>query len=123
FRLGAVDYITKPFQGEELIARVKNHLELATARQLLKQHNITLQNTLIHREKRFATELEESQKEIIFVLTELMESTSDETGQHIRRVAEYSKRLAHYHPSLSDTDENTLYHAAPMHDIGKMTIP
>ncbi|AZR80978.1 HD domain-containing phosphohydrolase [Thiomicrospira sp. S5] len=123
FRLGAVDYITKPFHAEELIARVKNHLELSAAKQLLKQNNLTLQKNLAHREKRFATELEENQKEIIFVLTELMESTSDETGQHIRRVAECSKCLAHYHPNLSSDDESVIYHAAPMHDIGKMTVP
>ncbi|QBZ84249.1 Cyclic di-GMP phosphodiesterase response regulator RpfG [Hydrogenovibrio crunogenus] len=123
FKLGAVDYITKPFHGEELIARVKTHLELYASRQLLKQNNLTLQENLTHREKRYTTELEENQKEMIFVLTELMEATSDETGQHIRRVAEYSKLLAHYHPGLSIDDETIIYHAAPMHDIGKITIP
>lgn len=60
---------------------------------------------------------------MIFMLTELMEHTSDETGKHIRRVAEMSALLAHYHPALSKEDEDILYHASPMHDIGKMTIP
>lgn len=62
FKLGAVDYITKPFHGEELIARVKTHLELYASRQLLKQNNLTLQENLTHREKRYTTELEENQK-------------------------------------------------------------
>ncbi len=69
------------------------------------------------------TELEQNQLEMIYVLTELMESTSDETGKHIRRVAESSRLLALYHESLTDEDADILFHAAPMHDIGKITIP
>ncbi len=123
FKLGAVDYITKPFHGEELIARVRNHLELYTAKQLLKKNNLSLQNEIFYKEQRYLTELEENQKEMIYVLMELMESTSDETGRHIRRVAEYSRLLAHYHPSLTEDDANLIFHASPMHDIGKIKIP
>jgi len=60
---------------------------------------------------------------MIYVLTEMIESVSDETGKHIRRVSEYSKLLAHYHPSLSIEEANLIYDAAPMHDVGKMAIP
>lgn len=123
FKLGAVDYITKPFHAEELIARVKTHLDLFTAKKLLKQHNIALQNSLINKEKRFMTELEENQKEMILVLTELMEATSDETGRHIRRVAEYSRLLAEYYDGVSADDVEIIFHSSPMHDIGKITIP
>lgn len=123
FKIGAVDYITKPFHAEELIARVRTHLQLYAAKKLLKQHNLALKNSLVSKERRYMTELEENQKEMIFVLTELMEATSDETGRHIRRVAEYSRLLAYYHPGLSDEDADIIFHAAPMHDIGKITIP
>lgn len=123
FSLGAVDYITKPFHAEELQARVKTHVELSRAKRLLKDHNIALETKIVYEQKRLLTELEENQKEMIYMLTELMESTSDETGKHIKRVSEISALLAHYHPSLSQVDEETLLYAAPMHDIGKMTIP
>jgi len=123
FKSGGVDYIIKPFHANELLARVKTHLELYRAKVLLLHHNISLETKLVHEEKRLLSELEENQKEMIFVLTELMESTSDETGKHIRRVAEYSRLLAHYHPSISEEDANIIYHASPMHDIGKIAIP
>jgi len=123
FALGGLDYITKPFHSSELLARVKTHIDLHRAKTLLKQNNIALETKVKYEQIRLLTELEDSQKEIIHVLTELMEATSDETGKHIKRVSESSALLAKYHPSLSETDMQTLYHAAPMHDIGKMTIP
>ncbi len=122
FNSGAADYLIKPFHANELLMRVKNHLELYMAKETLRHHNIELQAKIDHQEKRLLTELEENQKEIIYLLTGLMESSSDETGKHIRRVAEYSRLLAHYHPSLDKEDEETIAHAAPMHDIGKISI-
>lgn len=123
FRLGGVDYITKPFHANELLARVKTHLDLYHAKQLLVKHNIDIENKAKFEKRRLLTELEDSQKEMIFILTELMEATSDETGKHIKRVAESSALMAKYHPCLDEDDMEILYHASPMHDIGKMTIP
>ena len=123
FLIGGVDYITKPFHAEELQARVKTHLDLYHAKRLLQQNSIALETKLNYEHKRLMTELEENQREMIVILTELMEFTSDETGKHIRRVADICALLAKYHPSLTDEDANILYHASPMHDIGKMTVP
>jgi len=123
FHVGGVDYITKPFHANELLARVKTHLELYQARQLLKIHSVELKTKAKFERVRLLTELEDSQKEMIFILTELMEATSDETGKHIRRVAESSALMAKYHPCLTEEDMEILYYASPMHDIGKMTVP
>ncbi len=123
FEVGGVDYITKPFHANELIVRVKNHLELFHAKRVLQQNNVVLEEQLKNKEIRILTELEQNQKEMIFMLTELMEATSDETGQHIKRVAEISRLLAYYHPSLNSEDEHIIFHASPMHDIGKITLP
>lgn len=123
FAVGAVDYITKPFNADELQARVKTHVQLYQTQQFLQIHNIALKTKIEFEQERLLTELEYNQKEMIWMLTELMEATSDETGKHIRRVAEISSLLATYHPSLNKEDADILFHASPMHDIGKMTIP
>ena len=67
-------------------------------------------------------EIEETQKEIIYTLGEVVEGRSNETGYHVRRVAEYSKILALEY-GLSEEESNKIKMAAPMHDIGKVAIP
>ncbi|WP_221795046.1 HD domain-containing phosphohydrolase [Oceanobacter mangrovi] len=123
FEAGAVDYIIKPFHAAELLARVRTHLELHAARQVLRRHNLSLQEKVQLTERRLLTELEQNQLEMIHILTELMEFTSDETGNHIKRVADYSRLLAELTPALTEEDAEIIYHASPMHDIGKVFIP
>lgn len=67
-------------------------------------------------------EIDETQKEIIFTMGEIAESRSKETGNHVKRVAEYSKLLALKY-GLSDEEAELLRIASPMHDIGKIAIP
>tara|TARA_R110000868_G_scaffold65534_9_gene195932 strand:+ start:807 stop:1865 length:1059 start_codon:yes stop_codon:yes gene_type:complete len=123
FELGGVDYIVKPFHAAELLARVRTHLELHTAKALLQKHNISLRQKVELTERRLLSELEQTQLEMIHILTELMEFTSDETGRHIKRVAEYSQLLAQLHNSLTEEDAIVIFHASPMHDIGKVFVP
>jgi len=123
FKLGGVDYIVKPFHAEEILSRVKNHLELYQAKKLLKKNNIQLTLKADFQHDRLTKELEDNQREMIYILMEMMELTSDETGQHIKRVAESCRLLAHYTENLTEEDEIILFHASPMHDIGKIAIP
>ncbi|WP_040286539.1 GAF and HD-GYP domain-containing protein [Sporosarcina koreensis] len=67
-------------------------------------------------------ELAETQKEIIETLGELGESRSQETGNHVKRVAEYSYALAKL-AGLPEEEAMELRYASPMHDIGKVAIP
>ena len=67
-------------------------------------------------------EIEETQREIIFTMGEIGESRSKETGNHVKRVAEYSYILA-LGLGLSQTEADLLKMASPMHDIGKVAIP
>ena len=67
-------------------------------------------------------EIEETQKEVVFTMGAIGESRSKETGNHVKRVAEYSKLLALYY-GLDKEEAELLKQASPMHDIGKVAIP
>jgi HD-GYP domain-containing protein (c-di-GMP phosphodiesterase class II) len=67
-------------------------------------------------------EIEKTQKEVVFTMGAIGESRSKETGNHIKRVAEYSKLLALYY-GLNEKEAEMLKQASPMHDIGKVAIP
>lgn len=51
FSAGGADYITKPFQDEEVLARVSTHIFLKKMQQQLEEQNILLQNEIIERKK------------------------------------------------------------------------
>ena len=72
--------------------------------------------------KELNKEIEDTQKEIIFTMGAIGESRSKETGNHVKRVAEYSKILALKY-GMSEYDAEMLKQASPMHDIGKVAIP
>ena len=67
-------------------------------------------------------EIEATQREVVFTMGAIGESRSKETGNHVKRVAEYSKLLALYY-GLSEEEAEMLKQASPMHDIGKVAIP
>ncbi|TDA69326.1 HD domain-containing protein [Sulfuricurvum sp. IAE1] len=67
-------------------------------------------------------EIEDTQREVVFTMGSIGESRSKETGNHVRRVAEYSKLLALYY-GLAEEEAEMLKQASPMHDIGKVAIP
>jgi PAS domain S-box-containing protein len=67
-------------------------------------------------------EIEDTQKEVVFTMGAIGESRSKETGNHVKRVAEYSYLLAILY-GLDKKDAEFLKLASPMHDIGKVGIP
>jgi HD-GYP domain-containing protein (c-di-GMP phosphodiesterase class II) len=67
-------------------------------------------------------EIKKTQKEIILTLSETGEMRSKETGNHVKRVAEYSKELAEA-CGLDEDVVELLRNSSPMHDIGKIAIP
>jgi putative two-component system response regulator len=126
FRVGAVDYISKPFQEQEVLARVKTHLSL---RQL--QTDLISQNTrLARRIAEQVKEATESKLATIFALAKLAETRDDDTGKHIERVQAFAKHLAEKMRKekidadrLTDAFIEDLFRTASLHDIGKVGIP
>jgi len=124
--VGAIDYITKPFNLPIVKTRVKNHLELKNAKEKLKNQNYNLEQQVRERTKK----LELTQDVAIQSLAYLAETRDDETGEHIMRTKKYVKVLAEFlkdEPRFADylTEKNIewIYKTAPLHDIGKVGIP
>ncbi len=67
-------------------------------------------------------EIEETQKEVVFTMGAIGETRSKETGNHVKRVAEYSYLLAKLH-GMDEEEAELIKMASPMHDIGKVGIP
>ncbi|MDC0933878.1 PAS domain S-box protein, partial [Arcobacteraceae bacterium] len=67
-------------------------------------------------------EIEDTQKEVVFTMGAIGESRSKETGNHVKRVAEYSYLLAIL-AGVDEKEAELLKLASPMHDIGKVGIP
>jgi response regulator RpfG family c-di-GMP phosphodiesterase len=107
---------------EKLVKDVQRHDKImlrSDKRQ--KQEYDELQARLIEVES-LQQEIEDTQKEVIFTLGAIAEARSQETGNHVRRVAEYSRILA-VHYGLSPREAEMLKQASPMHDIGKLATP
>lgn len=81
----------------------------------IKNIAITYNNLLL------SHDIKESQKETIFVLSEMAEQRSRETGKHVKRVAFLAKEIGE-EMGLNEKDVEELCSAAPMHDIGKIAI-
>lgn len=117
-KLGAVDFITKPFVPELMLSRIKTHLELANYRKNLE--------ILVHKKTKTIENLQDS---IIIGLIELVEFRDGETGGHIKRTATYLKILVYamkeagvYSKELTEEYIHNIIRSAPLHDIGKIGI-
>ncbi|PIE59294.1 MAG: two-component system response regulator [Desulfobulbus propionicus] len=126
FASGAVDYIQKPFEVNELQARVRTHLSLALARKTLKEQNHNLEELVEQRTR----ELFVTQQAIIESMVALAEYRDPETGQHINRVKGCVELLAKKlskHPRFAEqlphSTINLFIRSAPLHDIGKVGVP
>jgi len=97
--IGAVDYISKPVTPAVVKARVKTHLSLIDVE-----------------------EVKRTRLQVIQRLGRAAEYKDNETGMHVMRMSHYTKiiSLAYGH---SAKYADALFHAAPMHDIGKIGIP
>ncbi len=68
------------------------------------------------------SEVEDTQQELVWRLSEALELRSTETGNHVKRVSHICHTLAKAY-GLSEHDAEMLRHAAPLHDVGKVGIP
>jgi len=106
-RIGASDFVEKPFSPREMILRI----------------NRVVRERGLKQEARKAHEaLKESYIDSIHRLVMAAEYKDEDTGDHIVRIGEYCSLMAEK-LKLSQDYIETIFYAAPMHDIGKIGIP
>jgi len=115
---GAYDFLPKPVDASEFLARARNLLKLREASLRLADHAAWLTQ-----EVELATrEIRERERETVMALVKAAGYRDYETGAHIARVGHYAHLIAKG-LQLSAQDQALLLDAAAMHDIGKVGIP
>jgi len=125
FKLGAADFIVKPFESKEVTVRVNTHLQLYKMK-----NDIVLNNRKLH--KHVYDQLQkiaEDQKNLIYVFAKLLGSNNDEKAKHMERISKNSRILAmslQLSPKseleISDSFIDLIDLASSLHDIGKLFI-
>jgi putative two-component system response regulator len=126
FAAGAADAMPLPVPPDALRARVATHLQLRQSRALLRDEERRLEHLVEQR-----TDSQNRMFEaMVWAMASLAETREYETANHIRRIQHYVEALArqlqshpHFADELSDEHIRLLYQAAPLHDIGKVSIP
>lgn len=116
-KIGAVDYITKPYNPDIVVIKVENHIDN-------KMNRDNLERLVELRTE----ELFQSRQAVILGMSLLAEGRDKGTGDHIKRMQKYTEILAsevnRVDPiafPLSELKQTILY--APLHDIGKVCVP
>jgi putative two-component system response regulator len=115
---GARDFISKPFELAEVLARVHNMLEVRLLHKQLHNYN----NELEYRVQERTADLQENYREAIYTMTRAAEHKDQYTGAHVQRIGHYCSEFAKL---LGQNEEfvDKIFFASPMHDIGKIGIP
>ena len=110
-RMGAMDFIRKPFVPEVLILRVRHAVELTR-----------LQNHLMQEVSRKTHENNMMFFQIVRAMTEAIDAKDSYTKGHSGRVAEYAEMIAK-RCGYTEEQLNNLYMMSLVHDVGKIGIP
>ena len=120
--LGAVDYLVKPVNPSIVRARVATHLELRRSRMIIAEEKDLLEDRVKERTR----DLMVTQRVFMTGITNLAETRDNETGGHIRRTEQYVGIIAKHvfeKSNYSLEDIELIIRSAPLHDIGKVSIP
>jgi two-component system response regulator RpfG len=123
---GITDFLTKPVDGRECLARCRNLLTLRRQQLALEDKRRLLEGMV----EEATREIREREKETLLRLARAGEFRDEETGYHLIRMARYSRlRMARYSRLIANAvglerdEAETIELAAPLHDIGKIGIP
>lgn len=117
-RVGATDFLRKPADRGELLARVRNLLRLRQSRRLLAGRAEWLAEEV----RKVTADLFARERETIMILSRAAEFHDEGAAGHLRRMAVLTRLLAEG-LGLSAEDVDLIGTAAPMHDVGKIGVP
>jgi two-component system response regulator RpfG len=115
---GITDFLTKPVDARECLARCRNLLTLRRQQLVLEDRRRLLE----HMVEDATREVREREKETLLRLARAGEFRDEETGYHLIRMSRYSRLIANS-IGLDRDEAETVELAAPLHDIGKIGIP
>lgn len=118
FSRGAVDYLIKPFDVVEVLARIKTHMELVQARRALKKRQEILERMVRTR----TNDLRATQREVVFRLGLAADIRDRETGAHLKRIRRYCLIMGR-ETGMNPAAAETLSLAAALHDVGMIGVP
>jgi cyclic di-GMP phosphodiesterase len=124
-RLGAFDYLMKPFdlrQVEAVVKRALEHHDLVVAKQRYENHLEELVEQRTAELDRALNSLEGAYRSTLKALTAALETRDSETHGHSERVVSYSLRLGREY-GLSSEQMKSLEFGSLLHDIGKIGVP
>ena len=117
-KVGAVDYVTKPYQHDELLARVHTHLELGR----LRTHLEDLVDARTAELKLSDQKLKSSLLDSVAVLAAVVEMRDPYTAGHQRRVAHLAVAIAK-EMHIPEEQIEGIRLASVVHDVGKIRVP
>lgn len=118
FEAGVSDFISKPVDPIELVARISNLLKAKDHQAAINEFNILLEEEV----RLKSSELRNSYLETVRRLTIASEYKDKDTADHIGRISYYALILAST-LGWSKAETEIIYYASPMHDVGKIGIP
>ena len=115
---GADDLLAKPVSVADLMVRLKSALRIKRYQDELRIQNEDLEQAVVRR----TAQLELARVELLWRLGVAGEFRDNETGNHVLRVGYFARELSRT-LGLDDDFSETVFLAAPLHDIGKIGIP
>ncbi|SEP72360.1 putative two-component system response regulator [Ectothiorhodospira magna] len=116
--VGARDFIGKPFDRAEVLARVRNMLDVQLAHRMTHNQKDVLEQMVRERTE----EIRNTRLQVVQRLGRAAEYRDNETGYHILRMSHTSELIAR-HLGWNAAECERMLHASPMHDVGKIGIP
>ena len=117
-KLGVLDFLRKPVSSSQFIQSVNNGLEKVKSDRNLESQILEIRSKVYKLE----SELEEKDEEFVQNISLAAELKDPETGNHINRIGSYAEQLARL-LGYSRAQQEQIYLAAPLHDVGKIGIP